>query len=103
MSKKKIKPKAKSLEKLVLLKDQITELWVEYEEELVKAVEKYGEGDFWYGIEDENYSFMKVSLMDNRRALSVGEDLYVHKKVNKCDMKQQAVKREPKETQRICS
>lgn len=103
MSKKKLKPRAKSLEKLITLKDQITALWSEYEEELVKAVDKYGEGDFWYEIDDENYSYMKISLMDNRRALNDGEDLYVHKKVNKCDMKQQAVKREPKETQRICS
>jgi hypothetical protein len=100
---KKVKPKATSLEKLVLLKDQITELYEQYDAELQKAIAKYGEGDFWYEIDDEEFNYMKVSLVDNLRKIQEGEPVYTHKKVNAVEMEQRAVKREPKETHRICS
>lgn len=110
---KKVKPRATSLQKLVMLKDQIRVMQEEHDELLAKAVKKYGEGDFYFPCDEElkeayidhshEVNYFKITLSDNLEAMKRGEPNYISIKPKEFSMSTRPMKNGPQDKTKLCS
>jgi hypothetical protein len=73
-------PQQKTLKKLIAMRDQIRMAQEKYNENILKILEKYGEGTYYYELDEpteKGEKFAGISLVDNRRKRAEGEPVLV--------------------------